>query len=86
MQTSFSKMLLGASSCAVPLVQASGLVSEVNAYVVLSLVAALVLLFTVYCTYIMARPLCRLLTAPPPAGSPPEHAHPLLTPQRGRHK
>lgn len=55
LQTSFSKMFLGASSCAVSLVQASGLVSEVNAYVVLSLVAALVLLFTVYCTYIMAR-------------------------------
>lgn len=52
--------------------QPSGLVSEVNAYVVLSLVAALVLLFTVYCTYIMANHVCRLLMAPQPGG--PEQA------------
>lgn len=70
---------------AVPPVQASGLVSEVNAYVVLSLVAALVLLFTIYCTYIMASPLCQLLMAPQPAGSPPEQVR-LLTPHRERHK
>lgn len=61
--------------CSCACVQASGLVSEVNAYVVLSLVAALVLLFTVYCSYILASHLCRLPLAPQPAGSPPEQVH-----------
>ncbi|XP_077496168.1 uncharacterized protein LOC144107062 [Amblyomma americanum] len=60
----------------VHVVQASGLVSEVNVYVIVSLLAVLVVLFTTYCTYIVASHAGRLLTAPaPPQPAAQEQAH-----------
>ncbi|XP_037498726.1 uncharacterized protein LOC119372324 [Rhipicephalus sanguineus] len=60
----------------VHVVQASGLVYEVNVYVIASLVAAVVVLFTTYCAYIIAKHVTRLLdSVPQPV---PQEQTPLL--------
>ncbi|KAL1420462.1 hypothetical protein MTO96_024285 [Rhipicephalus appendiculatus] len=51
---------------------ASGLVSEVNVYVIASLVAAVVVLFTTYCAYIIAKHVTRLLMDSVPGPVPQE--------------
>ncbi|KAL3221360.1 hypothetical protein MRX96_005095 [Rhipicephalus microplus] len=56
----------------VHVVQASGLVSEVNVYVIASLVTAVVVLFTTYCAYIIAKNVTRLLVDSAPRPVPQE--------------
>lgn len=58
----------------VHVVQASGLVSEVNVYVIASLVATVVVLFTTYCAYIIAKHVVRLLIDAAPQPTPQEQA------------